>query len=322
MPPVEPPQALQLPVLPSAAIDALNLLLQPREALNWQWAGDEQQVSFTAAPALPEDALGLPFSCDEQSGCLWLGADALHSLTPDLGAALQAADPAQRALLFEFAVLEAVIPVETTFASAVMFTQGPLQVPEGVAVGLRIGEHTLSLVLGPRLLQRLAEHWHACAPVRSSDWPHLTLPVALQRGWQRLEAADWAELVPGAVVMLESDMRLVVNHQHGAAVAPHGPNTLELLTPFDFDSPPRMCPMPTPPNAPLDTTTLTLVCEVGRWRLPLAQLRTLVEGSVLSVPGGQGDGVQLCVDGQVIGSGELVRIGEGLGVRVTSLAHE
>jgi len=322
MSPVDAPQALQLPVLPSTAIDALNLLLQPRKPLSWHWAGQVRQVSFMAAPTSAGDALCLPFSCDEQPGCLWLSADALHSLTPDLAAALEAADPGQRALLFEFALLDALSPVEAALGSTVIFTEGPQQLAEAVAVGLRIDEHTLSLVLGPRLLQRLAEHWQTCTPARPGHWPHLALPVALERGWQRLEPGDWAELVPGAVVMLEPRMRLVVNHQHGAAVALQGPNTLQLLTSLDFDSTPRTCPMPTPPTEPLDTTPLTLVCEVGRWQLPLAELRTLAEGSVLTVPGGQGDEVQLCIDGQVIGSGELVRIGEGLGVRVTSLAHE
>lgn len=328
---------LDVPTLPAAAIEALNLLLRPREPLTWEWAGSAWEIDFVAAGPDRADALPYPFSCDDQGGCVWVSADALQALIPNLTPALRAADPAQRSVLFEFALLQALAPLEAALGHALHFHEGPVQVPDAVRTGLRIGGFILTLELNPYLLQRLAQCWDGCTSLRCADWSRLAIPVALHTGWQRLEPADWAALVPGAVVMLEPGMRLVINRQHSVGVVPKGATDVQLLTPVDFalppfdlppfdlpsfDLPPRTSTMPTPPADPLDTTTLNLVCEVGRWQMPLAELRTLAEGSVLPVPGGQGDSVQLCVNGQAIGTGELVRIGEGLGVRITSLAHE
>lgn len=73
-------------------------------------------------------------------------------------------------------------------------------------------------------------------------------------------------------------------------------------------------------EAQLDDVPLTVVCQVGSLELPLGQLRELGEGSVLALPDSQADAVQLMVNGRCVGRGELVAIGEGLGVRLTRFA--
>ena len=81
------------------------------------------------------------------------------------------------------------------------------------------------------------------------------------------------------------------------------------------------------PNAPemgRDTNTPDWVqhiaFKIGSLEMPLGQLRELGEGSVLTLPEGDAQRVELMVNGRCIGRGELVAIGDGLGVRLTRFA--
>jgi type III secretion protein Q len=70
----------------------------------------------------------------------------------------------------------------------------------------------------------------------------------------------------------------------------------------------------------LGDVPLTVVCQVGSVQLTLADLQQLAEGSVLPLPEGGSDCVELLVNGRSVGRGELVKIGDGLGVRLTRIA--
>jgi flagellar motor switch protein FliN/FliY len=59
--------------------------------------------------------------------------------------------------------------------------------------------------------------------------------------------------------------------------------------------------------------------EMGRFRLPIHQLLELRPGNVLKIDVDPRQGVDLVVEGKVIGRGELVSIGDLFGVRVTDL---
>ena len=69
----------------------------------------------------------------------------------------------------------------------------------------------------------------------------------------------------------------------------------------------------------LDELPLKLVCQVGTVELSLAQLREMGEGSLLQLTPQMHDGVDLLVNGRRIGQGQLVKMGDGLGVRLLSL---
>jgi len=62
------------------------------------------------------------------------------------------------------------------------------------------------------------------------------------------------------------------------------------------------------------------VCQGGSLELTLAQLRELGAGSLLQLNTPTVDGVDLMVNGRRVGQGQLVKIGDGLGVRLLSFA--
>lgn len=61
---------------------------------------------------------------------------------------------------------------------------------------------------------------------------------------------------------------------------------------------------------------LTITVEVARWRMPLNELIDLKPGNVLELPVRPEEGVYLCVNGKRIARGELLKLGDAIGVKV------
>lgn len=61
---------------------------------------------------------------------------------------------------------------------------------------------------------------------------------------------------------------------------------------------------------------LHVVVEAGRLKMSLQQLLDLQPGNLLELGVTPESGVNLVVEGKVIGRGELIRVGEALGVRI------
>lgn len=76
---------------------------------------------------------------------------------------------------------------------------------------------------------------------------------------------------------------------------------------------------PTPPAASIDEVPLVIECDVGRISLTIARLRELSAGQVLDLGFDATSRVALRLNGQVIATGELVRIAERTGVRITDV---
>lgn len=69
-------------------------------------------------------------------------------------------------------------------------------------------------------------------------------------------------------------------------------------------------------DATLDELPLELICQVGQLRLTLADLRGLGEGSVLPLNANPPGQVELLLNDRRVALGELIRLGDGLGVRL------
>jgi type III secretion protein Q len=77
-----------------------------------------------------------------------------------------------------------------------------------------------------------------------------------------------------------------------------------------------------PVAASIDDLELPVRFEIETITLPLVQLSALRSGYVLELPGTVRDArVRLLAYGQVIGTGELVTVGEHLGVRIVHMAN-
>ncbi len=72
------------------------------------------------------------------------------------------------------------------------------------------------------------------------------------------------------------------------------------------------------PDKPIDIhdVPLHVVIEAGRLKMSLQQLLDLKAGNLLELGITPQTGVNLVVSGKVVGRGELVRVGDALGVRV------
>lgn len=70
---------------------------------------------------------------------------------------------------------------------------------------------------------------------------------------------------------------------------------------------------------PAERIPLTIVIEVGRLKMSLSKLRDLQPGQLLDIDVKPEDGVDLVINGACVGRGELLRLGENLGVRILEL---
>lgn len=75
-------------------------------------------------------------------------------------------------------------------------------------------------------------------------------------------------------------------------------------------------PTQPPPEADLDDVEITLVFECGRWPITLGALRTLGEGHVFELGRPLDGPVDILANGRRIGRGDIVRVGDALGVRL------
>jgi flagellar motor switch protein FliN/FliY len=70
---------------------------------------------------------------------------------------------------------------------------------------------------------------------------------------------------------------------------------------------------------PVDEIPMTLTVEVGKVKMSLAKLLELAPGNLLELAVRPEMGVSLTAHGKVVARGELVRIGEGLGVKIDTV---
>ena len=76
-----------------------------------------------------------------------------------------------------------------------------------------------------------------------------------------------------------------------------------------------------PPVAPVENVPLTLTVEVSRLQMPLGKVAELKPGNVLDLKIAPSPDVHLCAGGKRIAKGELVQIGEALGVKILQVGE-
>jgi type III secretion system YscQ/HrcQ family protein len=165
--------------------------------------------------------------------------------------------------------------------------------------------------------------------------PHsLSLPLTLQlvAGSTVLAPAAWKALEPGDVLLISHcSYRPAVKQGHAwlmLGATPLFQVTIDQLHPHlsryadTYEEPPIMkeSSEQPPENVSLQDLPLRIVVELGRLSIPLGKLMELEPGQVLDLPIHPQE-VLLTVNGQPIGRGELVEIGETVGVRLLELSQ-
>lgn len=322
-----------LPAVEPGTLALHNRLQRRRAPLTAQCNGVAVTLNCTAAPPL---AAGETFSLMLANARLVLPLPLLEWVLADPGVSAvfhNLAAPAQ-SILLEQALLQLLEPLEALLEQPVSVDVAnepatPAPLTFGLAVSVADGDtHTVRIELTEPAAQRVADLLDRWLPGQPQPLPGLVFNLALQAGWQVLTLSEVRSLTPGDVLMLEvptdADLYLSLAANRGARARREntGIRLVEALNssePFT-ESAMSETPLEQGQEASLGDVPLTVVCQVGSVQLTLADLQQLAEGSVLPLPEGGSDCVELLVNGRSVGRGELVKIGDGLGVRLTRIA--
>lgn len=307
-----------------------NQLHRRRRAWQGRCAGQDLRVSWAAEPQPLNAAREVLLLLGRAPVRLRLSAAALEQVLVPLALQfdVQLLPALPRALLLELAVLDLIERLEPLLAQPLQLLEAPQdQQPYALHMALELtfanqpamyAQLDLSEGAAVLLAQLLDQH----TQLEPDPLPDLRQTLAVVAGQQHLSLGELRSLRPGDVLMLEPGPglllelagRLQARCQYQGEVlrlqealqAPllHMENTMT-----DVDA-----------AAALDDLPLKLVCQVGSLELTLAQLRELGAGSVLQLNTPGVDSVDLMVNGRRVGQGQLVKIGDGLGVRLLSFA--
>ncbi|HGM5582692.1 TPA: type III secretion system cytoplasmic ring protein SctQ [Pseudomonas putida] len=308
-------------------------LQRPRQPWQGQLGELALSVAWQAQP-MPEDEplLVLWLSLGDSPVQLRLPTRALDLLGLPEGLAMPGL-PA--ALLLEQALLTLIAPLEQLLGQPIRVLDRSLEqrvelAPLRLDLDVRLGEAALAVQLRSDAatwaeIAVLLEHHVAPLP---QDLGALALTLDVDAGEAWLSLSELRSLLPGDVVMLDpwpdDHLRLHLDDQWQARVQ-RDERRLQLIEPpitAQALKERHMSEQGTGPSldSSLDELQLKLVCQVGSVELSLAQLRELGVGSVLELAPRMHEGVDLMINGRRVGQGQLVKIGDGLGVRLLSFA--
>lgn len=242
------------------------------------------------------------------------------------------------AMLLELAWLSWIEPLETLLGGSLAgeglrvvpvmpSTTDALSPMTILGIDIAIGEappFAASLHMSQAAAVRVATLFERHAPLMPDPLDMLRLPLAVQAADAPLTLSELRSLQPGDVVMLDClpDQQLLLRLGDSLQTrARRNGDSLECLMPLNAVNPDRNPVMTQTATASdldvsLDDLPIRLVCQIGSVELSLAQLREMGPDSLLQLNAGSQDGVDLMVNGRRVGRGELVTIGDGLGVRL------
>lgn len=192
-----------------------------------------------------------------------------------------------------------------------------------------------------RLLTRAEPPYEGEAPPRLGRWSQIPASVSLQFAIPPLSPADWAGLEPGAVFVVGRGGRrpafqaLACGRFWPLAPTSGGwriegpaqpiPSMHEDSTMTDTTSQAaegdqgEAAAAPPDPDAAVRGLPAQVVFEIGRLEMPMGKLAELQPGYVFPVPAQlEGANVTIRANGEAVGQGELVSVGDTLGVRLLS----
>ncbi|MDR9241357.1 hypothetical protein FEP07_05391 [Burkholderia multivorans] len=184
----------------------------------------------------------------------------------------------------------------------------------------------------------LAVFFATAPPDAAALYANLPVPLAFELGRTALTAAELADVVAGDIIAIEhwraheQDLLCVAYVRAAPAWEITGRPAGNRLTvqriremplePPRTDSASAAAPDTPPADAPrsLDGLAVDLRFELPPTSMPLGELVTLQPGAVIELPHGINQSViHLVANGMLIGTGQLIAVGQKLGVRVVTL---
>lgn len=324
-----------------------NRLVRARDELDLDLGRVQGAVRLLGpAPArrLEADAVAVAFNLDGRAGRLLLSPALAELLLSTLDDDLQAEDLDQGslALLLELALAPVLDRVQAATGHRVALpgTAPPRRAKDGIALAfsLRVdGSQGLraSLVMAPADGEVLAGACRAW-PAARRGWSRLRTTACLRLGTTRLKLRELRSLRLKDVVLLdeaqteERRLAVVVGELWAYPARIEDTRVRVLARPERLETTARErramadtkedgVNSGAETETELDDLPITLLFELGRQQLSLGELREIDSGHVFELGRGLDDPVDIYANGSLIGRGEVVRVAEGLGVRIVRL---
>ncbi|WP_157956705.1 type III secretion system cytoplasmic ring protein SctQ [Salinicola halimionae] len=270
---------------------------------------------------------------------------------PDRRRELDDVDAELAAMWLEVVWLEWLEPLEAALNAEIRLLPGE---PKPPAHTMRLcltleldGEsHPLTLDLAVPVAERLLPQFDHAFPAQRAPANGVISTLRVECGKQMLTLGEFRSLRSGDVVILdtatveevqlnlagrfscrarfsEAGLKatgpLIANHPEPNSNPSHEESVMS-EPPVDQSESPTQAPSET--DAAMDSLPVQMTCELGRLDMSLGELRKLGEGSVLPLERQPERAVDLVVNGQRMGRGRLIAIGDAIGVQIERLSLE
>ncbi|TIP25912.1 MAG: YscQ/HrcQ family type III secretion apparatus protein [Mesorhizobium sp.] len=332
-------EPLALESVAAAEVEALNAFYRRRAPAQITIAGQTMAIAavWPAPNPVDQPLCTIAFTLADMAGKLRLPLPLVErglARTIDL----KRLAPAHAALLLESEFEEDLEWIESKLGETVTITSVEQEdsVVDQTALGLALtgkdetigcALHTDSVGLAVRAGRFLDQIGKARPPV-PAEFP---LPVCLWRHALTISLGELQSLQPGDVVLFddeEQEAALVIAERlyAPAVLTASGPQLLAVPTAIAGSKWEWTMNQNTPPHADqaleeatLDELPVALAFELGRTAMPLGEVRQLAPGAIVPLANVTKETVDIIANGKRVGRGEIVRIGESLGVRIARM---
>ncbi|MBB4277868.1 type III secretion system cytoplasmic ring protein SctQ [Rhizobium mongolense] len=327
-----------LPEVAAAHVDALNMLARIRVAFQLSLATATIVIRPEGGTRSLAEPVELAFFIGASAGRFMIPAAALDELAPGLGVygRIAALSPLQRNILIEEALASHLAELEDRIGEPVR--PGPPDAAGECPVKLCWTidcsglPHHAELHLSAAAALKIGNALGKPANDLGALTTNLVQPIHLCAGIQYLTTGEYESLRVGDIVMCEQSnaeepFALIGNHliaslRRGDSGLVLTSTWRDLRASWEHSA---MSKQDTPPSGHLETLAdlpVQLVFEIGRAEFPLKEIARMGEGTVLHTSPSLSTPVNIMANGRLVGKGELIRIGEGLGVRVVRLSTD
>ncbi|KXF75049.1 hypothetical protein ATN84_20390 [Paramesorhizobium deserti] len=322
-------------------VESLNTIHCPRPPLRLTHESQTVEIRIADPSAsITRPAVELPLTIGPWQGNLALPFVIAERILEPVTGGKMASDlsPDLLALLAEHVLADALDNIESAVEQPIHFDgsgkpQAPL-IMTAWKVAFGNVSATAELHLPAGALEVLANFLSRISPPAQNaigdDIPAL---LQISAGRQSLTSAELVSLRPGDIVLMdevrENEAKALLASRY-VARALKGPDGYRAAGPWRksnqnqgtiMESKSRASGKPQAEDVDLNDLPVELVFEIGRRELSLGEIRQLGEGSLLLTSPGVDGAVDILANGRRIGKGDLVKIGEGLGVRVVRIAE-
>jgi type III secretion system YscQ/HrcQ family protein len=333
------------PLIAPSHVRALNAVYRRRPALVATIGGRRTSIiaAWPRPDRRPDVSHRVALRLDGESGELWLPQSLLDILvgSVDPALSLDRLGPDRAAIILEFALDRVLAAVEMnlgcklavdSYSSRAERLESDGQLPLFFTLVIEgLVTTGCELRIPPDYAFRLAEGLDRHAGIDRSVLD-LPIPVCLRVAAANLAAAEVERLSPDDVVLVDASCEpgdaviAVIGERLVAPVtlAPEGPRLATYPIPGATSS--WSWSMPTDAmagaweaDAETDNRSLHVLFEIGRFELPANQVKQLAPNFLLPLEPPHDRTVDIVVDGQRIGRGTLMRIGNRTGVRIIAV---